>query len=59
MNNFRAAYIPDDGSSTGGGILLTTEDQSGLSDSELLAAAESVADDIGAEGDIVIGDWRE
>lgn len=59
---FKAAYIADDGSSTGGGMLLTTEDQAGLSDSELMVEAMKEADKIGlkiSEADINIGDWIE
>ncbi len=61
-HTYRAAYIADDGSSTSGGLRLTTEDQSSLSDRELLAEAMKEADSIGiqvSESDINIGDWTE
>ncbi|SEL11566.1 hypothetical protein SAMN05216359_105250 [Roseateles sp. YR242] len=58
-NTYRAAFIAADADSTGGGIVLTTEEQAGLPDAELLAAARVVAEEVGAEGEIVIGDWRE
>lgn len=56
---FRAAYIPADPDSTGGGIRLTEEDDQNLCDTELLAKAEAEKAAIGAEGEIVIGDWTE
>lgn len=59
MTTFRAAYIPADADSTGGGILLTTEDMAALPDDELMAEAQKLAEEIGAEGEIEIGDWTE
>jgi Trk-type K+ transport system membrane component len=59
---FKAAYIADDGSSTSGGIRLTTEEQAGLSDAELLDEAMKEAKNIGLEisqSDISVGDWTE
>lgn len=58
-STYRAAYIPADGDSTGGGIVLTSYEDRGLPDDELLAKAEALAAEIGAEGDIEIGDWTE
>ena len=59
MTTYRAAYwISADGQST---VCLTTEDQTGLPDDALLAAAQAFIDDTGLEreeGDrIVIGDY--
>ena len=59
---FKAAYIADDGSSTSGGLRLTTEEQAGLSYDELLAEAMKEAKKIGIEisaSDISVGDWTE
>lgn len=56
---FRAAYIADDGSSTSGGLRLTTEEQSTLADDELIAEAMKEAEAVGleiSESDISIGD---
>lgn len=58
-NTYRAAYIAADADSTGGGIVLTTEEQAHLPEADLLAAAREYAADVGAEGEILIGDWRE
>lgn len=62
-HTYKAAYIPDNGSGTGGGIRLTTE-SAGIfcTDSELLAIAIKEAAIHGleiSENDIVIGDWTE
>lgn len=59
MKTFRAAYIADDGSSTGGGFLLTSESDKDLPDDELLEIAERAAKECDAGGDIEIGEWRE
>lgn len=70
MTTYRAAYIPDDGSSTGGGIVLTGPEHAHLSDEELMeAAAPALAENnaeleaIGGvpndESDIEIGDWTD
>lgn len=59
---FKAAYLADDGSSTSGGMLLTSEDQAHMIDSDLLAEAMKEAAEIGlvvSESDISIGDWTE
>ena len=56
---YRAAYIASEANSTGGGIVLTTEDQANLPGAELMAAAEKLAEEMGVEGEIVIGEWRE
>ena len=59
---FKAAYLADDGSSTSGGFLLTSQEQAHLSDSELLMEAMKEAEAIGldvSESDITIGDWTE
>lgn len=59
---FKAAYLADDGSSTSGGMRLTSEDQAHMTDSELLAEAMKEAAAIGlevSESDISIGDWTE
>jgi len=58
-NTYRAAYIAGAADSTSGGIVLTTEEQSHLPDAELLAAARELAAEIGVDGEIVIGEWRE
>ena len=59
MTKYRAAYIPDDGRSTGGGIVLTGPEQSHLKDEELREAALQALEAIGgvANDDIEIGDW--
>jgi hypothetical protein len=57
---YRAAYFLS--TDTQGEVVLTTETQSHLSDAELVAAAQHVAEDVGLDlsgGAIVIGDWRE
>jgi hypothetical protein len=59
MATFRAAYIHSDAASNGVGILLTTEYQSYLPDADLLAAAKELASEIGADGEIIIGEWRD
>lgn len=59
---FKAACIADNGSSTSGGLRLTSEDQAHLTDEELLAEAMKEAKGIGldvSEDDISIGDWTE
>jgi hypothetical protein len=59
---FKAAYIADDGSSTSGGLRLTSEDQSHLTDAELVAEAMKEAKNIGleiTEDEISVGDWTE
>lgn len=58
-NPYRAAYIAADADSTGGGIVLTTEEQSHLPDAELLEAARAAASDADAQGEILIGEWRD
>lgn len=59
MPKFRAAYwIAADSQSD---VLLTTPEQSGLSDDDLMAAALAEAAATGleiGEGEIVIGDYR-
>ncbi|WP_250479659.1 MULTISPECIES: hypothetical protein [unclassified Caballeronia] len=57
MSTYRAAYVPPKFGSNGVGILLTTEEQSTLTDDELMAVARQVAAANDVEGDIVIGDW--
>ena len=62
METYRAAYIPDDGSSTGGGLVLTSYVERNLSDSDLIKAAMAEAESAGIEvdeADLVIGDWAE
>jgi hypothetical protein len=59
MNTYRAAYIPSDSNSTSGGIRLTCETDSDLSDEELMILARHEADWIGIKGNIVIGEWVE
>lgn len=56
---YRAAYIAADADSTGGGIVLTTAEEANLPDQELMALAEKLAAEIGADGEIVIGNWTE
>lgn len=59
---YRAAYIPADPDSTGGGIVLTGREHSGLTDEDLLAEAmaEIERNDLGFDRDrVLIGDWRE
>ena len=59
---FKAAYLADDGSSTGGGLLLTCPEQAHMSDSELMAEAMKEAENVGieiVESDVCIGDWTE
>lgn len=61
-HTFKAAYIADDGSSTSGGMILTTQEESHLSDAELLASAMKEAVSIGleiSEKDISVGQWTE
>jgi hypothetical protein len=60
MTTYRAAYIPDDGSSTGGGVPLTSPEEQHLSDDDLIAAAVAEASQAGIEIDpseIVIGEF--
>ncbi len=59
MSRFRAAYIVADPRSNDVGVLLTTEEQSHLPDADLLEAAKKLAEEVGAEGKIVIGTWNE
>lgn len=56
---FRAAYIPAEPGSTGGGIRLTEEADQHLGDAELRAKAEAEKASAGVGGEIVIGDWSE
>lgn len=62
VDSFRAAYMPGAASGTGGGTLLTTEEDAGLPDDELIASAMACAKTAGieiSESDIVIGEWRD
>lgn len=59
---YKAAYIADDGSSSGGGLRLTSEDQSNLTDAALVSEAMKEAKSLGieiTEDDISVGDWTE
>jgi len=67
---YRAAYIAAPQSSTSGGFVLTTPEQSHLSDADLIAAAlpalaeynssaEAIGEDGCSEDEIVIGDWLD
>ncbi len=58
-NIYRAAYVAATNGSTGGGIVLTTEEQAQLPDAELLAAARAEAEANGVDGEIVIGEWQD
>lgn len=62
MTTYRAAYIPDDGSSTSGGLVLTSYEDRHLSDDDLIRAAIAFAEAEGFEidpSDIMIGEWTE
>lgn len=59
MATYRAAYVLPEAGSNGVGVLLTTEEQSTLTDDELMMVARQVAAANDVEGKIVIGDWRE
>ncbi|MDR5736005.1 hypothetical protein QCE47_27195 [Caballeronia sp. LZ025] len=59
MATYRAAYVLPEAGSNGVGVLLTTEEQSTLTDDELMMVARQVAAANDVEGEIVIGDWRE
>ena len=59
MPTYRAAYVPPEFGSNGVGVLLTTEEQSTLTDDELMAVARQVAAANGVEGEIVIGNWSD
>ena len=54
MTTYRAAYIPADPSSTGGGVALTTYEDRSLPDADLLEKARAEASASGATGEIVI-----
>lgn len=56
---YRAAYVLSDPNSNGAGIALTTKDQAGLPDDQLMALAKAFADETGVQGEIIIGDWTE
>jgi hypothetical protein len=59
MATFRAANIPSEPGSTSGGIRLTNKDNQHLADGDLRAKAVAEAAAVGAEGEVVIGDWTE
>ena len=59
MAIYRAAYVLPEADSNGVGVLLTTQEQSTLTDDELMMVARQVAAANDVEGEIVIGDWRE
>lgn len=59
MATYRAAYVLPEADSNGVGVLLTTQEQSTLTDDELMMVARQVAAANDVEGEIVIGDWRE
>ncbi|WP_250537057.1 hypothetical protein [Caballeronia sp. AZ10_KS36] len=59
MPTYRAAYIPPEAGSNGVGVLLTTQEQSTLTDDELMMVARQLAAANDVEGEIVIGDWIE
>ena len=62
MSTYRAAYIPDDGSSTSGGLVLTTYEERNLTDQQLIKSAMTAAEYAGFQvdqADLAIGDWTE
>jgi len=59
MATYRAAYVPPEPGANGGGLRLTTPEQSILTYVELMLIALQVAAANDVEGDIVIGDWTE
>lgn len=70
QDTYRAAYLPAQPGSTGGGTVLTLPEHADLDDAALLAAAAAILpevnDDLAAIGqpavtivDVVIGTWKE
>ncbi|BAO93099.1 hypothetical protein [Caballeronia cordobensis] len=59
MATYRAAYVLPEADSNGVGVLLTTQEQSTLTDDELMVVARQVAATNDVDGEVFIGDWTD